>query len=65
MVDIHHAGHTVEPETVKLILFHVEPKIAEEEPENFVAAVVEQTAVPKVVPSLAAFVEVQMVRAVE
>ena len=46
VVDIEHAGDAVEAETVKMVLFHPKAEVTEQEPQNLVAPVVEQPAVP-------------------
>lgn len=65
MVDVHHASHSVKPEAVKLVLFHPEPEVAHEEAENFVVAIVEETAVPELVTALCTLMEVLVVAAVK
>jgi len=42
MVFVHHTGHAVEAETVKLIFLDPEPEIREQEAENLVMPIVEQ-----------------------
>jgi len=65
VVEIHHAGDTIEAEAVKFVFFHVKPKIAEEEAENLVASVVEQSAVPELVVPFRSTVEVEVIGSVE
>jgi len=62
---VHHAGNPIEAEAVKLELLHPVTEIAEEETENFVVPIVEQPAIPKVMTTLASFVEIEVVRAIE
>ena len=62
---VKHAGYTVETETIELIFFHPESKIAEEEAENLMVAVVEQPAVPQLVSTPSSAVEVKMIRVVK
>jgi hypothetical protein len=57
-MSVQHARDTVEAETVELVLLHPESQIAEEEAQDFVAAVVEQPAVPQLVPSPCTLVKV-------
>lgn len=61
MMGIHHARHAVEAEAVKLILLYPKPEIAEQETENLVVAVVEEAAIPELVASFAALVEILVV----
>lgn len=65
MVLVHHARHAVEAEAVELVLLDPEAQIAEQEAEDLVVAVVEEAAVPELVPAAAALVEVLVVGAVE
>jgi hypothetical protein len=65
VMKIHHTRHTVKPEPVKLILFHPEPQIAQQEAQNFMVAVVEQSTVPKFVTAFATFMEVLVVSAIK
>ena len=65
MMLVHHTCDAIKPETVKLVFVHPETKIAQQEAQDFVMAIVEKAAVPEVVASLAAFVEVEMVSAVK
>ena len=65
VVDIHHARHSVKAEAVKAILLHVETEVGQEEAQDFVVAVIEEPAVPELMTSLAAFVEVKVIGAVE
>jgi hypothetical protein len=44
VVRVHHTRNTIESEPVELELFHVVSQIREEESENFVRAIVEETA---------------------
>src|SRR5271154_860194 len=45
MVGIHHAGDTVKPEPVELILIHPESKVGHQETKNFMIPIIEQTTV--------------------
>lgn len=65
MVHVHHTRHTIEPETVEFIFLHIKSQIAEEEAQNLVASIVEESAVPELMSSFAAFVEVQMISSVK
>lgn len=65
MMDIEHAGDTVKTETVKLILIHPETKVAQQKPENLVVSVVEKSAIPLIVATLAAAMEVLVIGTIE
>lgn len=65
VMHVEHAGHAVEAEPVKAILFHPEAEITEQEAQHLVVTVVEETAIPELVTAFAALVEVQMVGAIE
>ena len=65
MVVVHHARDTVKAEAVKLVLLHPEAEVAEQESKDLMMAVVEQTAVPQFMPTASAFMEVEVVRAIE
>lgn len=43
VVRVHHARHAIETEAVELKLLHVKAEVGEEEPKDFVRAVVEET----------------------
>ena len=58
MIDIHHTRNSVKPETVKLVLFHVEAQVAHQETKDFMVAVVEQPAVPQFMTALTTFMEI-------
>jgi hypothetical protein len=58
VVGVQHARDSIEAETVEHVLIHPETQIAKEEAQNFVGAIVEQPAVPQLVSSLCALVEV-------
>jgi hypothetical protein len=62
---IKHAGHTIETETIELILIHPETKIAQKESQHFVVTIVEQPAIPKLVAAPYTLMEVKVVAAVE
>src|ERR1700712_1821945 len=61
MMGVHHAGDTIETESVKVVLVHPEAKITEKEAENLVMSIVEQPAVPKLVLSFGTRMEVLVV----
>ena len=65
MVSVQHAGDTIESETIEVVFLHPETQVAEQEAQNLVVAVVEQSAVPQLMSSLGALMEVQVVAAVE
>jgi hypothetical protein len=65
VVSVQHARHSIETETVELVLLHPEAQIAKEEAQNFMATVVEQPAVPQLVSTLGTLVEVQVVAVIE
>ena len=65
VVVVHHAGYAVEPETVKLVLFHPEAQVTHEETEDLMMSIVEQTTVPEIVPAAGTLVEVEVVGAIE
>lgn len=65
MMSIQHARHTVETETIKLIFVHPEAEVAQEEAQDLMAAVVEQSAVPELMSAFGAFVEVAMIAPVK
>lgn len=65
VVSVEHAGNTVETETVKVVLLHPEAEVTQQESQNLVVAVVEESAVPELVSALCALVEVEVVTAVE
>ena len=58
MVGVQHASDTVKAEAVKLVLVHPEAQVAQQEAKNFMTAIVEQSAVPKLVSSSGTLVEV-------
>jgi hypothetical protein len=62
---VNHARDTIEAETIKLVLFHPESQIAKQETEDFVVTIVEQPAVPQLVPSLRTLVEVLVIATIE
>lgn len=65
MVDVEHTGDAVEPESIKLVLLHPETKIAQEEPEHFMASIVEQTTVPLVMATLTTLMEVKVISTIK
>jgi hypothetical protein len=62
---VHHAGDAIESETVELILFHPEAQVAEQEAQNFVVTIIEESAIPKLMSALGTFVKVLMVTAIK
>jgi len=65
VVVVQHAGDAVKPESIELVFFHPEAKVAEQETQHFMTSVVEQSAVPKLVASLYTLVKVEMVAAIK
>ena len=65
MVLVQHAGHTIEPEPVKLVLLHPESQVAKQKAQYLMVTVVKQSAVPKLVGTLWSTMEVLMIRPVE
>lgn len=65
VMGIQHAGYAIEPETIEIILIHPESKIRQQEPQHLMVTVVEKPAVPQLVPSFCAFVEIQIISAVK
>jgi hypothetical protein len=65
MVCIHHAGDPIESIPVKLILFGPKPQIAQQKPQYFMGAVIEKSAIPQLVATLATFVKVKVVGSVK
>lgn len=65
MVNVHHTGDPVEPESIELILLNPKPQVAEQEPHDFMVSVVEEATVPEFVSSFPSFVEVKVIGAVE
>lgn len=65
MVSVEHARHTVEPEAVKVVLVHPESEVAQQEAHDFMMTIVEQSAVPELMSSLWALVEVLMVSSIK
>ena len=61
MVFIHHACYAVKSEAIELKYFHVEPQVAQQEPQNFMVVVIKQTTVPEFVLPFPAFVEILVV----
>ena len=45
MVLVHHTSHAIESEPVKLIFVHVKSQVGEQESQDFVVTIVEQTSV--------------------
>ena len=65
VVRVQHAGNTVKSETVELVLLHPETQITEQEAQNLMMTIVEQPAVPQLMSSLYALVEVEVVATIE
>lgn len=65
VVVVKHGGHTIKAETVEAVFLHPEAKVGEQESQNFVVTVVKQSAVPELVATLGALVEVEVVGVVE
>src|SRR5258708_3455918 len=65
VVDVHHTCDTVKSEAIKFEFLHIEPKIAEEEAENLVVSIVEQSTVPELVIPFRSTMEVEVIRSVE
>lgn len=62
---VEHAGHSVETEAIELVLLHPEAQVTQEEAQDFVASVVEQSTIPLLVSAFATFMEVQVIGAIE
>ena len=62
---VENTGDTVETETVKVVLLHVESQIGQQESQDLVMAVVEQPRVPQLVTTLSTLVEVEVVATVK
>lgn len=62
---VKHTRHTVKAESIKLILLHIETQVAQKETQNFIAAIVKQPRVPKLMASLLALVEIEVICAVK
>lgn len=65
MVGVHHTSNSIESVSIKLILLRPEPQVAQQEPQYFVGAVIEQPTIPKLVTTLAAFMEVEVISPVK
>jgi len=65
MMHIHHTCDTIKPKPIKLILLEIKPQIAQQKPQHLMRAVIEESAIPELMSPLAAFMEVQVVRAIE
>lgn len=65
MVEVEHAGDSIEAESIKLVLLYPEAKVTQKEPQHLMAAVVEQPAIPLVVATFTTFMEVEVIRAIE
>jgi len=65
VVSIHHARDPVKSEAIKHEYIHVISQVGQEESQDFVASVVEQSGVPEFMPTACSLVEVLMVRAIK
>ena len=65
MVFVHHACDAVKSKTIELVFLHPETQIAKEESKHFMISIVEQATIPKIMPSLSSFVEIQMISPIE
>ena len=65
MVHVEHAGHSVETETIKLVLFHPKTQVTQKEAQNLMVTIIEQPAVPLLMTALTTFMEIQVIRAIE
>lgn len=65
VMDVEHTGNTIETETIELILIHPESKVAQQKSENLMVSIVEQPAVPLVMATLAATMEVLVISTVK
>lgn len=65
VMEVHHTRHSIKAEAIKLVFLHPEPQIAHEKAQNFMLPIVEETAIPEVMSSLATIVEVLVVSSVE
>lgn len=65
MVLVEHAGNAIKAEAIKVILVHPESEIAQQESHHLVMAVVEESAIPKIVGTLASTVEVLVVGSIK
>ena len=65
MMQIKHACDAIKAEAIKVILVHPESEVAQQEPKNLMMSVVEQSAIPELMSSFGALVEVLMIGAVK
>jgi pentose-5-phosphate-3-epimerase len=65
VVDVEHASDTIKAEAIELVLIHPESQIAQEKPQDFVVAVVEEAAIPQIMLSPSTPMEVLVIRTVE
>jgi len=65
VMNVEHTGNTIETETIELVLVHPESKVAQQKPENLVVSIVEQSAVPLIMATLAATMEVLVISTVK
>jgi hypothetical protein len=65
VVSIHHARDPVKSEAIKHEYIHVISQVGQEEPQDFVTSVVEQSGVPELMSTACSLVEVLMVRAIK
>lgn len=65
MVLVEHAGNAIEAEAIKVILVHPESEIAQQESHHLMMAVIEESAIPKIVGAFASTVKVLVVGSIE
>ena len=65
MVRVEHAGNTIETVSIEPVLFHPEAEVTQQETQDLVVTVVEQTAVPQLVTALGTLMEVEVISAIK
>jgi hypothetical protein len=65
MMLVHHAGDTVETETIEHELVHPVAEVGEEESKDFWVPIVEEAGVPQVMASARTLVEVQVISSIK
>lgn len=65
MMCVHHAGDSVKSETIKHVNVHIESQIREEESQDLVMTVIEQSRVPKLMSPSCTVVEVLVIGTVK
>lgn len=65
VMKVHHARHAIKPESVEMILLNPESQVTEQESKDLMRAIIEETAIPKLVTPPGTFVEVAMIGAIE